>query len=51
MYEGKTLTGKFWYGSEEYFGDGAETRSVEIRDSRGSVTTTLMNGIYLLNVN
>ena len=51
MYEGKTLTGKFWYGSEEYFGDAAETRSVEIRDSRGSVTTTLMNGIYLLNVN
>ncbi len=51
LYEGKTWAGKLWYGSEEYFGDAGEKRIVEIRDSRGSVTKTLMNGIYLLNVN
>ena len=50
-YEAYVWQGRYWYGSEEYFGNPAERQAVEIYDTMHRVTTDLLNGIALITVN
>ena len=50
-YEAYVWQGQFWYGSDEYFGNPADRRTVEIYDGIHHRKTSVLDGIALITVN